>query len=369
MSVLLYLIILILIVFCPSLQAQTTSTAIFWQGFETEWSYNQRLARLGSYPLGAVCPNHRCNSSLVHALALDQEQDKARFIQHYSFVKAEGVKFYADTVSFIFSGKEKQKFTAERTLVIPDELIYPDESDYTAILNGFDLVSLEKADMVEDISIQVSDPMYEAKKKGAVFDITASLRANCKGKKCGCKNSYKYKLTVYYLVISGENYYNARSATLARKDYWNAQIPPQSTFEPITLPGDTSEQYAIGFPAFKRITFSFDKAYRYAGWNMALTNDVYDAKARACTFLPNLFYKQWKNVNPEAENHNKYSRSCKKKVGFCQVSAEVTLLEFKRGCLRKEIVSGTQEYFETRPATASDNEYRAIYSTTLDCTP
>lgn len=361
--------IIIFISFCGCLQAQTSATAIFWQGFETEWSYNQRLARLGSFPLGAVCPNHRCNSSLVQALALDREKDKARFTQHYSFVKAEGVKFYADTVSFIFSGKEKQKFTAERSLVIPDELIYPNESDYTAILNGFDLVSLEKADMIEDISIQVSDPMYEAKKKGAAFDITASLRANCKGKRCGCKNSYKYKLTVYYLVISGESYYNARSATLARKDYWNAQVPPQSTIEPITLPGDTAESHAIGLPVFKRINFSFDKAYRYAGWNMALINDVYDVKAKTCTFLPNLCYKQWKNSNPEAENHNKHSRSSRKRVGFYQVSAEVALLEFKRGCVRKEIVSGMQECFESRPATAVDNEYRAIYSTTIDCTP
>lgn len=352
-----------------SLQAQTSATAIIWQGFETEWSYNQRLARLGSFSTGTVCPKHRCNSNLVQALALDREKDKARFTQYYSFLQAEGVKFYADTVSFIFSGKEKQKFTADRSLIIPDELIYPNESDYTAILNGFDLVALEKADMIEDIFIQVSDPIYEAKKQGATFDVSASLRANCKGKKCGCKNSYKYKLTVYYLVISGENHFNARPATLTRKDYWNAQVPPQSTIEPITLPGDTAENYAIGLPVFKRITFSFDRAYRYAGWNMALSNVEYNPTAKTCTFLPNLFYKQWKNPNPEAENHNKHSRSSKKRVGFYQVSAEVSLLEFKKGCLRKEIVSGVQECFESRPATASENEFRAIYSTTMECTP
>ena len=82
-----------------SLPAQ--NTAVFWQGFSQDWTYNHRLNRMADYV------TEKDNAFLLcHAGASGTGADSGRFVQHYTMVETPEAQFYTGSVEIKFEGKE-----------------------------------------------------------------------------------------------------------------------------------------------------------------------------------------------------------------------------------------------------------------------
>jgi hypothetical protein len=317
-------------------------TTLLWRGFQHKWSYNHRLQRLADYARTTSCDSQRCYTQMLHGGASGAQPDRMRFRSYATLVSANGVRFYTGKLTRILEGRQGEdlKFSQELTLPCSDSL--PARQDrYTVVLNGFEVLALDKPRQIKQLNVGVTDGYYEPQDSAVRFEVSGGAHFDCTLLDCGLvPKTVRYQLTVHYLVIAGDDGYGVRKAVLPRRYFWDNRLEYRASVANIPLQGDTSRAYQLAVPAFKRLSLTLDRAQNFVEWNWALPDLKYDPKSHRAQVYLDCLFKQWSEGMKDEAAYRKHARFAGKKPGLADFQLELALLQFTDACVKHETIRG-----------------------------
>lgn len=326
-----------------SLAQEYEDATVLWRGFQHRWTYNHRLNRLGSRVDNPNCQAGNCATQVINTAASGTGADKADFTTYISTLAANGVRFKTGSVTLRFSGKEGEESAAEKAISLVADSGFINRQEYIVVLNGFDLVSEQKADKLLKLSVGASEGYYDGSDRSLHFDIYGTLNMVCNSPECECfKNTYAYQLTVNYLLIAGDSLaFLARKANLHRKYFWDKRSELQENAPKQLFKGDSTRKYAVGIPALQSFTIELDVPHWFLEWHTCLEPYQYNPQNGTYAITTDFFFKQWRKNMKRYSYSRKYSRWSKRKSGVAILSTRVVLLQFKEACVRNLEYRGT----------------------------
>lgn len=317
-------------------------SALIWRGFHQRWTYNHRLARLGSAVESPTTTGKLTQGKVIHTAASGKGADRADFTDFFSAVAANGVRFRSGSVTLTLEGKEGEERSAEQSVSLTADSLIRNQKDYLVVLNGFDIYSEQKADKLLKYSIGVSDGFYDPAEKNIKFDVYAALNVDCNSFECNLfRKTYKYTVQINYLLVAGDDAYKARKATLNRKYYWDKRIELDENAPRQVFKGDSTKTYTAGLAAFKAISVELDEPHWFVEWHTALEPCKYNAKTGTFSVSPDVFFKQWRRRMKRYSYSRKHSRWAKRKAGLAILSTQLAFIQFKDGCVKNYERRGT----------------------------
>ncbi len=309
--------------------------AVLWRGFEQKWNYNHRMNRMGDYIVQGDFDGFPHPVKHIHSSATGLGKDEVAFQSYYSELKTKRVGIKAGQVSFDLIGKEKEALTAKEILKIelPDNLRSKDE--IVVLLNGYDLISLSKADKMKHLSINISDGKYVDDGESLEFEIDVSFIVNCASLECNqINNRFSYSLDVYYLIIGGDKFaFNSTEKAFSRTMEWDKKESSFDDLNVMSIDGEGGYEYAT--VGFKSISLNLDRDHWLVDWHTAIHKQGYDRKSGNYTVGLDLFVRQWRD---RSESFYKgMSLFQKKKAGFAKWDGSVVLLQFRKACIKDKV--------------------------------
>jgi hypothetical protein len=153
-----------------------------WQGFTHSWTYNHRMNRLGDYIEQSGTSINTAISA--HAAATGLGKDSAYFSTSYAIAAAPELNFYAGKTTFHFNGIEGREYESKKIIEYHPINGLQENEVYTAVLNGFDIISIRDADKLQRFSVSIDDPVYDSTKNLLTVIIHTTFSANCRSLEC-----------------------------------------------------------------------------------------------------------------------------------------------------------------------------------------
>lgn len=193
------------------------NTAIFWQGFSQDWTYNHRINRMTDYV------TQKDNAFLLcHAGASGTGADSGRFVQHYTTLETPKAQFYTGFIELKFEGKEGDAETQAKIEKITLPAALQGKKQYYVVLNGFDLLSIEKADKFIEFGYSVDPQPKITDGKTAALSFKADLKVDCRSPECEMfKHIYSYSLKLYYTLIAADDGFVATPGLIHSDIKWD----------------------------------------------------------------------------------------------------------------------------------------------------
>jgi hypothetical protein len=317
-------------------------TTLLWRGFQHKWSYHHRMQRLADFARTTSCDSQRCYTQMLHGAAPGAQPDRMLFRSYATLISANRVRFRAGKYTCIIEGRQGEDLKFSQELALPCSDSLPARQDrYTVVLNGFEVLALDKPRQVKHLSVSVTDGYYEPQDSVVRFEVAGGAHFDCTLLDCGLgPKTLRYQVTVYYLILTGDEGYGVRKAVLPRRYFWDNRLEYRAGVATIPIRGDTSRAYRLAVPAFKRLSLTLDKAQNFVEWNWALPDLKYDPTThRAVVYLDCLF-KQWTEGMKDNMTYRKHARFAAKKAGLVDFQLELALLQFTDACVKHETIRG-----------------------------
>ncbi|MCS7073272.1 MAG: hypothetical protein NZ108_02275 [Bacteroidia bacterium] len=227
-------------------------TQKIWQGFLVDWTYNHRINRIASLITES--------DSVFQFAATGIGRDSANLTTWYSELNQSNLTKQYKLVTFTLTGKEKETIRLHDTLIIP--IFY---SKVTAILQGFDLVSLTDADKPITISVSVKTPIPDD--SNYKIPVEAVLQMNCQSLECQWKNEVNYELKMGILCLQSKDDFFEDTISFHSSLFWDKKTP---TLKQVFTAKHFSMDRTCGIQSF---TFVWNKAHWYATLGTGVSND------------------------------------------------------------------------------------------------
>ncbi len=180
-------ILVLLVFFVQDVEGQE---CLIWNGFSIDWTYNHRVNRLGSYVQG---------QEVYTTGATGLGRDSCRFETFYSTLEAE-LKTQEVKKRIVLIGEEHERIN--KRLMVSFPLTGEDNKIYKAVLNGFDLLSVGKADKLHDLTVRIADQHLSADSNRWELSVDVSLLVNCTTPECEIFNQeVHYQLDLFFLLL------------------------------------------------------------------------------------------------------------------------------------------------------------------------
>lgn len=306
--------------------ANDSHTGLIWRGFEHNWTYNHRINRMGNY----VVFNNGMPQS-VYASASGLGADSTRFVSHYSLVHSPYLLFQEGAIQIELRGKEKQLITKVIPISIPAIQGMESAEDYVTLLNGFDLQSLDRADKIELLRIEIEDAEYAPAVNELHFNIKIALVANCQSLECSRFNQKtNYDLKLHYLVIAGKNeHLHSNTRTLTKTYRWDRRAEPNHIPDRYNIAGSRGSDFQQATIGIKSLALALNNAHWTIEYHSSITPLAYDNKTGRVDFLADLFFKEWVDGMKKYSVMPKHSKFSSKRKGWCMQDMGIVLLQFK----------------------------------------
>ena len=161
-----------------------SASCVLWQGFRHRWQYNHRVKRIGSYVEHLPHSDRSCDAQVVHTAASGTGPDRADITELFTKVSARGVSFQSGVSEIQVRTVEDElaDFNTRLEVTLDSELV--NKTDYTVVLNGFDLYTDRDADKLMTLVLEVTDPQRDASSPTLVFNIKGAFRVDCSSAEC-----------------------------------------------------------------------------------------------------------------------------------------------------------------------------------------
>lgn len=315
--------------FFTGVMGQEEHSAIFWQGFSQDWTYNHRLNRMTDYVTGTEKESD-FSYEVCHSGASGTGADSGKFVQHYSLVQTPDAQFYTGSVEIKFAGKEgeSEQNVHREKLSLPPAL--QGKGQYYVVLNGFDLYSLEKADkLIEfEYSVLPNGKMGEDGELAVTFK--GGLKVDCRSPECEIfKHTYNYSLRLYYTVIAADADFNAVEGLLHADVEWDKINEISKKSRAWFLSG--KEGMGIGVPAIHSFSLKMNKEHWVQKWETSLLTGNYDVPSGEMAGESNLSFIEWTEDRKAHPDFKNFSRFSLKDAGEAEIELGISLLQFKSG--------------------------------------
>ncbi len=174
-----------------SYQLSSAQDCFIWNGFSIDWTYNHRVNRIGSYIEG---------DQVFNTGATGLGRDSCHFKTYYTQLSGAGLKTQELRQRIVFLGEEHERITKRQLLKFPVNLTNGQEPQ--VVLNGFDLVSIAKADKLHDLTVRILEQSLSDDGRFWEVNLEASLLVNCTTPECELMNQeVHYQLDLFLLLI------------------------------------------------------------------------------------------------------------------------------------------------------------------------
>ncbi|GAB4586252.1 hypothetical protein [Nocardia sp. IFM 10818] len=180
----------------------TSSTFFLWNGGSATWRYNHRVNRLGDFVDGRQCDGRECSARVIRSGASGSGPDTMSATTAVTAVSAPGVRSASGSVTMRLTGARGSILEASGVLSVPEPSPRAG-TGRTALLNGYDLLSLGDAAKPGMIEFGLGDPQYDARAGAYAVPVTARLQLFCTSAECLPDQPVDYRLTVYGVVLEG----------------------------------------------------------------------------------------------------------------------------------------------------------------------
>ncbi len=333
---------------CMEVQAQPQRTSadglssiyeegiVLWRGFSHKWTYNHRLNRLGSYVVNPQQKTSPYKATLHHASATGIGADVGVYDGHYTFVAANGVRMFSGVEDINFSGKEGDLHNkkVEVEMVLPGSVFK--EGNFEVVLNGFDVVSKQKADKLHMFHLSVEDIDFIPYANKVRFTINVGMVVRCQSLECNrFNNKFDYKVQVYYAVLNGTNKMFATTENSFHELYtWNKD--KEILISPVQKKiVSNNGKFPDAVIAFKSLTVNLDQPHWFLEWRSVVRPQnaqnptfAYDETNGSMKYEVDVLFKQWRSDMKKESAFPRHSRYSSKKPGWAGFSGTVVLLQF-----------------------------------------
>ncbi len=302
-----------------------------WRGFVHEWTYNHRFNRQGSR-VWLQDLKGGASDMLVseYAAASGTGTDSAYAISKASLVRFNGGAVQQGQLELELAGRERKPIQISTTLELALDSNMRDFDSYQIILNGFDLVSLRRADKLIGLRLSFGDGGYDPEKDKLVFPLNIYFLAGCNSLECPLfVQKVEYALKLNFAVIGYKtDMLNVAQTILRKEDYWDRRTEYLS--EPPTLELTGEPDFPAAVMAFKGFSIQINKPRHLHSLHVALDHQAYDPETGTMRYVPHLFFKQWAEGMKKESAYPKYSRFSVKAKGVVEYQAELAMLQFKQ---------------------------------------
>jgi hypothetical protein len=299
--------------------------ALIWRGYEHAWTYNHRLNRLGSY-----VKFEDGQPIAVHASATGLGSDSTDAITCFSYVETANVCFKEAEVKIQLAGDEGDLMLKEQITNIDLEPWMQGKEHYGAILNGFEIRSIRKADQLQMCSFEVENPQYIQQTNQIQLTTHFNLVTNCRTIECSLfKNKTSYELTLHVLLFAYDGQHADFNRGTATRSYeWDTQIEVIDEPKSVTLRGqkDVFNEAIIGICGLSII---LDSEHWLLDANHYVLPLNYDAKSGEMLSQIYMKYVEWSKGMEEFAASKFKSSFAKRRSGFAMLNMDIEMVQFK----------------------------------------
>lgn len=322
--------------FAQNQKLQQTHAAVIWNGFQHEWTYNHRMNRIGNFV------NTRCaEPHVAHCSATGIGADSTFYSTAYTIIESPTTRFQSGKISLSLFSKEGKMAQNNIEVSIPANQYLSGKSKLVTLLNGFDMMALDRADKIQMLKIDMGDPHYVPLTNEIRFSINVALIVDCQSFECNKFNQKAaYKMDVHYLILGGNEELHSQNFLQSRHFDWDKKDNPELDQSMAMIQGIGNNQYAVATLGFKSIHLTLDQAHWMIEWNNQFKPIEYAPSSGKYFYSLDLLFNQWEDGMKKYSATPKQSKFSSRKKGWASLTAQMTLLQFKDAKLNYKKVDG-----------------------------
>lgn len=309
--------------------------AVIWNGFDHEWSYNHRLARLGDY-VGAVrCSDLGCEAQSVHTGATGSGSDAGTYTSRLTAVSAPRVGFLQGATTLHVESRrgEGEVFRRVATVELPAHGLLTGREQLEVVLGGFDLRSLADPDKLAALSVHLGRPQYASDGSTVRFEVETSGQVDCDSIECDrFERGYAYDLTVAWTLVAADDeivttYHQVGNEYQWRRRGPGAQIPSEDAIQ------GASGAFPAAFVGLRGFSIRLDDDHHLRRWAISVQPSLYTADSGIQRLAVDLAFEQG---GPRDQARLLSFRDS----GWTEMGADLVLVQLRSGEVQDVSVDG-----------------------------
>lgn len=343
----------ILSVYTYSLQGQDLqkyNKALIWRGMQHQWTYNHRANRLGNYV------SMENGGQAVHTSATGIGSDSTFYSSHFTYVESPNIYFKEVPITIQVNGKEGALLTKVEEVYIPVEPWMRNRKSYEALINGFEIKSILKADQLQLFRFLVDDVTYSKESDEIKLKAHFNLVTNCRTIECPVfSNKTAYELTIHVLIMAfDEDAANLVDAYTARNYVWDDKIEIGNKSQEVIALGEKDRKYPKATVGIRGLGIILDEEHWLLEMNNYVIPNYYDPETGILISDANLKYVEWKKGMQQFAVSPFKAKFAKRRSGYALLDMNLAMIQFKNANIKQGKSSGTSFWKGWNKDAASD---------------
>ena len=304
--------------------------ALIWRGMEHQWTYNHRANRLGNYVSMSGGPK------AIHSSATGLGSDSTFFTSYYSLVTSPDIYFKEVPVKIQLNGKEGALLTKLEEIYVSADPWMRDHDNYKAVINGFEMISLSKADQLQLFRFLVEDVVYSPASEELKVKAHFNLVTNCRTIECPVfSNKTAYSLTLHLLIIAyDDSDAHFVDAYTARNYVWDEQIEIDNLSQQVVVVGQSGDVYPQATLGITGLGIVLDEEHWLLEMDNYIIPNYYDAATGLFVSDANMKYVEWKKGMQQFAVSPFKAKFAKRRSGYALLDMNVSMIQFKNAFVK-----------------------------------
>ena len=297
---------------------------------EHKWTYNHRINRMGNY----VSFDGEKGYSL-HSSATGLGSDSSFSKTHYTYVESPNLYFKEILVEVTSEGKEGELLTAVNDVKIPIEDWMKGKGQYIALINGFEITSIGKADQLQLFRCFVETPRYDDKTGFLHLRTQVDLVTNCRSLECQLlnrKTGYDLKLPI--LIIAFDDEEAASINTHHTMSYKWTKLEEAKVFEKDIAIRGRSDQFNQACIGISGLGLVLNKQHWLLEHKSYVNASHYEPVSSTLTSSISMQFLAWSKEMGQSKVSPVKAKFAKKKKGYALLDMNTILVQMKEGRIK-----------------------------------
>ncbi|TNE86901.1 MAG: hypothetical protein EP330_20040 [Deltaproteobacteria bacterium] len=294
----------------PRFDASPSESAAVWRGFRHDWGYNHRVNRLGNWVGPVACDADTCEVEVAHAAASGLGTDSGAWRASATVIDAPGSGFLPGATALTFHEARAEGRLVERIeqVTVPLTGVLAGQEQYQVLLQGYDLMALEDADMFRSMDLALGEPVVDAEGGTLSFEVRLALELDCDRLECDgtwhlsgkLETDVDYAAHVMWLVVGTDADAVQCAAQSGGYTWSDASLADELQAKDATAHGvipDVGEQAVLGLQALSMRLSSDSHVVSWVTEVQPTASSVHGAG-----YALTLMFKQWSAATWERNN-------------------------------------------------------------------
>lgn len=318
---------------------------------EHKWTYNHRINRVGNYLYF-----DGDNGYVMHSSATGLGKDSSFAKTYYTYLESPDLTFQEILLEIPVEGKEGALLNVLKEYQLKLEDWMKGKDEYHALINGFEITSLQKADQLQLFKVNVEKPTRSADGDHLIINTHVNLVTNCRSLECQVlnkKTAYFIKVPVLIVGFNSNMAYVTDKYNTISYD-WNRSEAADDYQKSVTISG-RSIDFPISCLGIKGIGIVLNEQHWLLEHKSFIVPVNYDPVKGEMESSINMTFLPWKKEMKKSRVAPIKAKLAKKKKGYAILDMNVSMIQMKRGQIMHDEFHSSQ-YWQGRNKD-SNNEF------------